>query len=351
MWANNLLPNHTPKAMKLPRLIPMFLSCVALLIMCMTLTTVNYLNYYHGTHSPRLQLPVIPSSFGHDEVDHNQQATELQLYHRSSELLVALHIPKTGGSTLNMLLRQIFFEHEISPFSRPDMSIVDIKAFLNTPPQSWELWKVLYTHEDFSILDFIPPNIKPAPITLLREPLAHAVSCFFNNLEAAAANYKHNFEDFVVHGLRWRPGSNNSFVNYQVKWMAGISPGLWPESFYSPEKQQQIREIGELQVAKQNLLRMKYFGITDLWDQSMCLLSFTLQIPPIQRGSYLTHRISNPHPPINEDVKDTFYKLVTEELNFYKYALKIFKMRFHTMQDHLRRTNNYDYPSFCYQQI
>jgi hypothetical protein len=69
------------------------------------------------------------------------------------EFLFFSHIPRTSGGTFSTLLNAIFpprFTHPSSSYAKPITG--GWSRFLNGSAADWVKWKVLYTHEDFSLI-------------------------------------------------------------------------------------------------------------------------------------------------------------------------------------------------------
>jgi len=249
---------------------------------------------------------------------------------------------------MSVLLHELFNgSRVISPYSHYHDRIPKVEEFLNTSLSEWNRWDLLYAHEDYSLTSAIHSNRSFAAITLIREPISHIKSCFDSNLENVFEEYKGDFGSFVGHGMYRTPTSNDSFLDYQIRWMAGVSPGAWPGSFYPEEEQKEILSGDLLEIAQQNLDNLAFFGITNHWPETMCLFWYTLDIEPRENmKSYLVR--SHLFPETNPRVLTTLEHLLENETLLYDYAERVFFRRYEEMKSVLLQNNITDWPSYCY---
>ncbi|MEN6586611.1 MAG: sulfotransferase family 2 domain-containing protein [Sulfuricella sp.] len=104
-------------------------------------------------HAARYSLPGTPGSRG------------------STDPIVFIHIPKTGGMTMYAMIRDIYKPselHKINP------AIESIEKYLSLSMSRKEKLKVIYGHMDYWVQELLPPNSRY--VTLLRNPVERVIS-------------------------------------------------------------------------------------------------------------------------------------------------------------------------------
>jgi hypothetical protein len=91
-------------------------------------------------------------------------------YDYDRQLLFFSHIVRTAGGTFSSLLASVFPVTAIQNQSSLGFAMFKWTAMLDYTVAEWRKWRVLFTHEDFYFVNFIPPEIDVALAVFLRDP-------------------------------------------------------------------------------------------------------------------------------------------------------------------------------------
>jgi Galactose-3-O-sulfotransferase len=172
-------------------------------------------------------------------------------------VLVFLHHPKTGGVTLEGILRRKYRRDEtydagIYPNRLPS-------EVASLPPDRLARIRVIYGHMRFGVHDFLP---RPSRyMTLLRDPVERAISQYYFILRNPGADLH---EKFVRSGITLHQyvSGDDMFVNGQTRDIAGEEVGT-VEDLMSPRL---------LARAKENVdQHFALVGVTERFDETLLL--------------------------------------------------------------------------------
>jgi hypothetical protein len=218
--------------------------------------------------------------------------------------LVFLHVPKTGGQTIESLLSWNFPESE-----RMHLDILDSRvdaAMCSIPHERRSSVRLLWGHVPYGVHRYLPQRCEY--ITMLREPIARVVSAYkyilrtrHHVLHDRVATEGILFEEYLETGM-----DEGQTENSQTRQLSGRQFGPLDRA-----------ALGE---AKHNLEAFSVVGLTERFEETFVLLRRTLglRIP-----FYITRNVSPPY-----EVSDRAVQLVRErnELDFelYRFARELF---------------------------
>lgn len=258
-----------------------------------------------------------------------------------NEILYFLHIPKTAGTSMVKVLDDQFFYYDICPEEKWD-------DLIKKPTQNLSKYKLLRGHFGFRIDSIFTQ--KPIYITMLRHPVERTLSAYEHirrtidkTLFLKIFSDKNELTDFFKD-----PETRGVFINSQVRHI-GLDidvPSIlkskneiknfyfqYAKFFINPN----INDEKLLDIAKKRLSQFSFVGITERFEESLMLLSYTFgwnSINYIPKERITINRI-NPESISNElmnQIKDdTKY-----DLELYNFVLKIFEKRFSTMVKELK---------------
>lgn len=90
---------------------------------------------------------------------------------KSADPIVFIHIPKTGGMTVQAMIRDIYRPGELHKIN-PDVD--SIKQYQSLSRDRKDKLKVIYGHMDYWIHELLPPNSRY--VTLMRNPVERVIS-------------------------------------------------------------------------------------------------------------------------------------------------------------------------------
>ena len=183
------------------------------------------------------------------------------------EILIFLHLMKTGGTTLFRLIDQHYSEKQTFHYipKKEGHQIVNLEEKLASKKSSI---KFIHGHTKFGFHKHLH---QPAQyITMLREPISRVVSLYYfthHNPNRDIPPHKHcpTLSSYLDTHLK-------AFNNNQTRAIAGPQAVKVPFGEEPPEM---------LELAKQNLEQFLMVGITERFDESVIVLKYTLGLQHI----------------------------------------------------------------------
>ena len=185
-----------------------------------------------------------------------QQPTQNSL---PKENIIFLHLPKTAGTTLNFILSRQY-DSEIIHTIEGD-TLKALKKFENFTPKARQKIHVVNGHGEFGIHKFLFGPSKY--ITFLRNPIERVISDYYFILRAPQTPY-HRYVTENQLSLKEAVECKDPLImlpNSQTILLAGV----WRKG---------IKQCNDevLTQAKQNLRKHFIVGLTEKFDESICLL-------------------------------------------------------------------------------
>ena len=210
------------------------------------------------------------------------------------ELILFLHIPRTGGTTFRDIVRRQYKQNEILEIKHFDNAIGTIK---NIPEEKIQLLKIVIGHFPFGIHQYFPQTCKY--ITLLRHPISRVISTY--NYALSNQNHPHHKEVRKMSITDYIKSEVNIFVdNGQLRIISGVS-----HSYENPLFGKCDVEL----VHKAKLNIDKYFllvGISEKYNQTLLLLKNILgwELPFYSIANISKNKLNNSNQKYLTEIKN-----------------------------------------------
>ena len=274
------------------------------------------------------------------------------------DVLFFLHIPKTAGLSLISLLDAQYPLNQIFPFH----SASTPEVFQNFSPEEFAQYRLVRGHYRFGSQDReVYRNISQTPviITVLRDPISRTVSAY-NHIrkrkmitvlpgrieikEASSALQdfgrflmkKQDFgeevsrlslEEYVCH-----PQFQDRVVNRQTRMIVGAVKGLPLDKKNSSSLSQEAM----LTLAKERLEQFAFVGVTEMFRESLQLLTYTFGWEPVFNIPELNTGLqTNPFEGIPESTLEEIRKRTKLDAELHSYAKDLFTQRYSSMLNEL----------------
>jgi len=237
---------------------------------------------------------------------------------RKDEQLYFMHIPKTAGTSLIAVLDQHFTNDEICPLDRGTR-----KTYQSLPEEDRSRFKFIRGHFPYSLINDLD---HPRTITFLRDPVKRTLSAIKHHYrleEQGEPSFKDiilkdmPMEDFVAH-----PVLGNFVVNKANKYLNDM---LVRRPLDAPPP--------DLGLAKKRLETFEFIGITERFEESLQLLSYTFGFPPIKEFPVLQ---ANPEGEkqrkASKEMLDQLTEMNHDEIELYEYGMQLFEERLAAMR-------------------
>lgn len=228
-------------------------------------------------------------------------------------IMIHLHIPKTGGTTINSILDRNHSSEQILPIG--NWAQFFDGDYLHKPKDP--LVTLIMGHFDWGLCTMYNPS--PKVISFFREPVARLTSLYYywanrppdaplGPGEIEASNK--TFRDWATSEENWIVKNNE---------MCRIISGLPRREFDS----QLIYET-----ALEHLEEMVFIGIFDQFAKSISLMCETLDLlPPMNIGNLNQSTILLEDRLISDEIRDILIRQNTYDTLLYEKAVKLFSNR------------------------
>ena len=176
-------------------------------------------------------------------------------------LILFLHLPKTGGSTLRSIVRRQCRPEALYEVHLPHATPAELEAFGRTVSDDGA---IIQGHFRFGLHQFLPHEC--TYITLVRDPVDRLISNYYHALRDPSLEPHHRAIRFEGVALReWASGRRFPWVtNLQTRRLSGPGPSG------------DVCSEAMLEMAKRNLReRFAVVGTTERFDETMVLLKRT----------------------------------------------------------------------------
>lgn len=173
--------------------------------------------------------------------------------------VVFVHVPRTGGTTLNAILRaQCRAEQALDLGPRVQDALADIAAW---DPKRLGRIRVVMGHVPYGFHEQMPGAVEY--VTLLREPVRRVMS-FYNYVTQENQHYLHDFTRFQAASLEnfVRLRATGAIDNFQVRLVSGV---MYDVPFGELDE-------SHLELAIRNLEQFAVVGLTERFDESLLLM-------------------------------------------------------------------------------
>ena len=179
--------------------------------------------------------------------------------------LLFMHIPKTAGTTLRTVVdTQYGREAVLTYYNQPTSQMLDnLPYMLMAKPGAY---RALIGHFRFGLHKTLGQPSRY--VTLLRDPVRRAVSEYFERRKTTATRLEMTKSDGTVMSLdEALDRYPELYANQQVKYVAGVPPGL-------------AAHEDHLEQARRNITEHFIAGVTERFDESLAMLSRALGWAP-----------------------------------------------------------------------
>jgi hypothetical protein len=231
-------------------------------------------------------------------------------YTRAYESLIFLHIPKTGGVTLNKIIRRQYPHKAIFSIATSS-SAPTVEDFIGLSESRRDKIRFLTGHMLFGQHIYLrQPSIY---ITLLRDPADRIISHYYyvlrnplHYLYEQVIKNRMTLDDYVASGI------SSELINGQTKTLAG---------------NEQMPPADALECAKKNLRDHCVFGLTDRFDESLMMIKKRLGWNNVYYAKENATRDRPAKTAIPQNTISRIMQLNAADVQLYKFASQLFEDR------------------------
>lgn len=207
--------------------------------------------------------------------------------------LIFIHVPKTGGQTLQAVLKRQFPKHTWAGYEYRNMSEEKKRTI-----------RLIRGHVPYGMHEFVPSDVEYHYLTMLREPVSRFVSNFNYWKQEGRFSQSYSLEDYARYGAE-EIGNNNLQTRYIAGLMKPEKPRPGQPRTYDPLPE------NALEMAKTALTRdFSIVGITERFNDSMIVIKHMFSFSRVVYARRNTTRI---HTKI--DIDSTGLRTVIERNN------------------------------------
>ena len=245
--------------------------------------------------------------------------------------LVFIHIPKTAGTTFTTLLERDLPSASICPaYFPPDLLAISAAQLAQ--------YRLIRGH---FYLDLIVRLLgdRAQYITFLRDPVARAVSNYLHLQEHGQEAPDAFGERMDIEAFFFHPAVG-SMRNVQCRFLGTSlelpgSPDL-TRALTAETLASQVGKHADAEEALAQLERMPFFGLTEQFDESLALYSYTFARRPVLQSPHLN--VSGrkvPRDALPRHIVERIMELNEDDMMLYAHAQRLFSARHAQMIHHL----------------
>jgi hypothetical protein len=250
------------------------------------------------------------------------------------DVLLYVHVPKTGGTSLISILEAQFADHEVLPLHSP----IQEEYFWSFSQRELKSFRFVRGHYrvgpyDRHIYKHVVQN--PYCITMLRDPIERIISEYrhisrtsHHPLHKRLVSYEKPLRAFLT-----QPQFQGWIQDRVARQIFGFYPG-WP---WDPSKPRTISDEALRIFAKQRLEQFAVVGLTERFDESVQLLCYTFgwEVPSeIPRLNVATDSFSRG--PVDDEIRRLLKEKTSLDHELYRHAQALFEIRLRKMKEELQ---------------
>ncbi|MCP4422694.1 MAG: sulfotransferase family protein [Chloroflexi bacterium] len=235
-----------------------------------------------------------------------------ELSHSARENVIFLHLPKTAGSTINFILNRQYAPEVIYTIEGDTLSA--LKEFEQLSSETRAKIRLFKGHGEYGIHNFLQGDSKY--FTFLRNPVERIISEYYFILRAPKTPYYQHVTQNNL-GLKEVVESENPLIMMHNS-QTIILAGAWRAG---------IKECTDeiLNQAKRNLREHFIVGLTEKFDDSLCLLKNYFQWNNFIFYKKANVSLNRPtRETIPQDAMDAILRTNQYDLELYQYAQTLF---------------------------
>jgi hypothetical protein len=232
----------------------------------------------------------------------------------SSNTILFLHLHRTGGTTLNKIIEDIYQEYEVYHIKgKPYREFV--QKLKNQPDKQKSKYRVIKGHHFFGLHESLPQN--SAYVTMVREPFKRVLSLYYWAMERPNFPGHKRIVQENINFETYMQGKNAVLDNGMTRHIAGYDLDRIPYGQCGTDL---------LTIAKKNI--KKYFlavGLTEFFDESLLLFKRTLgwQKMPLYKKYHVTKN-KPPKIEVSNSVYNRIKRCIELDLELYQYIKERF---------------------------
>ncbi len=242
------------------------------------------------------------------------------------ELLLYMHMAKAAGTSFFWsVLGRNYRPRDIAPFEDEQISQIMLRG--TNEVLDLQHYRLMRAHCDWTIHKILPK--KPVVATMLRHPVQRIIS-LYDHLRYDHDHYLYELaKESTLEQFFQDRAANYQCWNYYIRQLAGTfyGEGIYLNTSYLQNEQWLDTAMSRLENDVQ------FFGISERFDDSCDLLTFTFQWQPARRVERLNKRVVGMD---RAQIPQSTIDLITEanelDIRFYHWACRLFESRLERMR-------------------
>jgi len=245
-----------------------------------------------------------------------------------------LHVPKSGGSSIENTFQTLCDK----PLRDVPKLKVQPQEIVSKKDQYWKSCRIPHAHSPFlSLKTHDSVNTCVYTFMIIRDPISQFISAFFTSKGRGRTNCTkqsaREHMNIITTDQQKCTAFKRGSITYNefYDWVLHEPDNFWytKRGLFSILSVNHISDrLGRIQLAKKRIKELDFVGVTERFDESMRLLSFTFGL---NMKAHTTLANPNIHPSLNElpeTVMNRLKLLLQDELEVWQYATLLFQERF-----------------------